>query len=268
MPMNTVHPQPKSKFGAVFTLIELLVVIAIIAILAGMLLPALGRARSSARGTQCLNNFAQVGKITAMYGSDYNGSFPISASASQWTWFVRGSGPLTDYLEWGKFKEHSSVFLGGIGAENRSNVSYGPFICPEVSLANVDYDEIGKLANHPYNPGKTYFSMALNHNIYKNGYILNTEPYPPVNQSKVRKLSELVYMADSCGSGLINHNCVWYAGQSTSYAKYNIPARHNNGANFLYGDLHVTRLNWEQFPSEYYKSGTYNGPAWHAYTTK
>jgi prepilin-type N-terminal cleavage/methylation domain-containing protein/prepilin-type processing-associated H-X9-DG protein len=118
--MRIQSHQPNASFiRRAFTLIELLIVIAIIAILAGLLLPALAQAKSKAVQTKCLNNLKQLNLAMVMYCADFNDTSPNSNSV------VIGG---TAQAIWWWYKELDKGYVGYQGLSTSNDVL---FQCPK-----------------------------------------------------------------------------------------------------------------------------------------
>jgi len=231
----------KSKGGLmqkrIFTLIELLVVIAIIAILASMLLPALGKARNKARSTACVSNLKQIGLATQFYGNDFG------------DWIVPSSDTGNNAASWWYVILSQRGYLPEPGA-NSSSRKGGVTVCPQDPQP---YDYGWKITNNVTGT-KFYYYTSYGINlavasgyegvaIFKNnlrfmdfGKSRNGVSY----KRKIPGTCPLVTDSALYGQGKLdigsNNANDW---MGTDKTPASILARHTKNANFLFCDGHV-----------------------------
>ena len=177
---------PIHRRTANFTLIELLVVIAIIAILAGMLLPALNQARAKAQAIKCLSNLKQIGSSNQMYANDFDDYFVSYSVPGEAEPPIMGG----DGAYWFGNKEGSTFDLtvSPLLGSYYGNTKYLT-VCPSAVLSSNDLTKVTGGSGYGYN-GK-----------WLGRYGSSSSPKFILKRSGMRETSRTVAFADCANHG-------------------------------------------------------------------
>ena len=225
-------PAPRKKRR--FTLIELLVVIAIIAILAGMLLPALNQAREKAKAISCTNNMNQIGKAFLLYAGDHSDYFVFQQD---------GTLPWSSHLLTPRPDQDASGF------ERSGN--YAPWTvatCPAAPFpGNSSWQGCNGLLDYKY--GSDFYSNSTNQPDRLLKDVLGDFVVCPANPEyvsrfyhlpKVKKPTETVLYGDSGKIGTETAQCYFRTNDGDTEPR--LALRHSRRGNVLFFDGHVASL--------------------------
>jgi prepilin-type N-terminal cleavage/methylation domain-containing protein/prepilin-type processing-associated H-X9-DG protein len=216
-----------------FTLIELLVVIAIIAILAAMLLPALGKARQKALQTACSGNLKQIGTAVLMYTDDHDDWFPG---------MLNSSGPfITDLAPY--LRHLTPTGSNFIYAKSPKDVHV--YWCPAANPLDAIYVSGSTTYWYYHSCRAINFYLRTTHASVQN---TGNELYTRL--SHIKKPSQKMYIADAVGSTLFSANT--YPFKTTASTSSRLDGRHSGMVNALWADFHVEAKKSEQFSSNTY----------------